>query len=179
MPSCWPTVNRRGLLRSERGPGRPRWAQHQWWQPPPFGAPVCLLGVPSRTSVSQPAASPDQYLVISSEMARWMGLSGGRSPDHQRRLVSGTGPGGNEPLPGRRLLPLIAQRSTLQRQTETGGLCTDTASHLPGCQSALAHLLSRAKNTSNIASTAFQPGLYVSAGESPETPDSLVDCPTR
>lgn len=70
-------------------------------------------------------------------MARWMGLSGGRSPDHQRRLVSGTGPGGNEPLPGRRLLPLIAQRSTLQRQTETGGLCTDTASHLPACQSAL------------------------------------------
>ena len=24
MPSCWPTVNRRVLLRSERGPGRPR-----------------------------------------------------------------------------------------------------------------------------------------------------------
>ena len=95
--------------------------------------------------MSQPAASPDQYLVISSEMARWMGLSGGRSPDHQRRLVSGTGPGGNEPLPGRRLLPLIAQRSTLQRLTETGGLCTDTASHLPGCQSALTHLLSREK----------------------------------
>ena len=109
--------------------------------PPPFGAPVCLLGVPSRASVSQPSASPDQYLVISSEMARWMGLSGGRSPDHQRRrLVSGTGPGGNEPLPGRRLLPCLAQRSTLQRQTETGGLCkADTASHLPACQSLHSH----------------------------------------
>ena len=105
----------------------------------PNAPPVCLLGVPSRASVSKPAASPDQYLVISSEMARWMGLSRGRSPDQQRRLVSGTGPGGNEPLPGRRLLPLIAQRSTLQRQTETGGLCkADTASHLPACcQSAL------------------------------------------
>ena len=102
----------------------------------PNAPPVCLLGVPSRASVSQPAASPDQYLVISSEMARWMGLSGGRSPDHQRRrLVSGTGPGGNEPLPGRRLLPLLHSAALCRLR-----LCkADTASHLPACQSLHSH----------------------------------------
>ena len=162
MLSCWATVNRRGLLRSERGPGRPRWAQHQWWQAPHLlGAPVppCLpsWGPQQDVRVTASCGSPDQYLVISSEMARWMGLSGGRSPDlTARRLVSGTGPGGNEPLPGRRLLPCLAQRSTLQRQTETGGLCkADTASHLPACQSPLSHISCLGRKHQHILSQTF------------------------
>ena len=79
--------------------------------------------------------------------------------------MSGTGPGGNEPLPGRRLLPLIAQRSTLQRQTETGADSAKQTQHHIFSLQTLAHLLSRDKNTSNITSTAFQRNLLCTAGK--------------
>ena len=126
--------------------------------------PPCLPSWGPQQGVRVTAScSPDQYLVISSEMARWMGLSGGRSPDHQRRrLVSGTGPGGNEPLPGRRLLPLIAQRTTLQTETLQSRHSIAFAS-LPVSPLTLAHLLSPDNKHQHILSWRGQASLLQTA----------------